>query len=185
MRHDRKPEVVTRLDLFATKEGHEQDPDFMEKTQTQVKSILMDHHVGSKEKKCPVLSATPKVAQSLQNYWLIFLVQMDALDLFPREEDGPKPFLLLDGHGSRLELPFLEYINDPTHQWVICIGVPYGTSYWQVGDSSEQNGSYKMALTKCKKELVLKKQKSCFKNPCIETYEIVIIVNQAWKKSFE
>ena len=93
-----------------------------------------------------------------------FLKKMEELDLFPRT-DGLKPFLLLDGHGSRLELPFLQYINSPNHEWVVCIGVPYGTSYWQVGDSSEQNGSYKMALTKCKKELVMKKQRHCFKNP--------------------
>ncbi len=86
-----------------------------------------------------------------------FLKHMDTLDLFPRE-DGVTPFLLLDGHGSRLELPFLQYINNPLHNWIVCIGVPYGTSYWQVADSSEQNGSYKMALATAKKELVQKKQ---------------------------
>jgi hypothetical protein len=37
------------------------------------------------------------------------------------------------------------------------IGLPYGTSYWQVGDSSEQNGSFKMNLTKNKNDLVAKK----------------------------
>ncbi len=83
---------------------------------------------------------------------------MDRFELFPRTEGGPKPFLLLDKHGSRLELPFLQYVNYPTHQQIVCIGLPYGTSYWQVGDFSEQNGSYRMALTKCKKELVLRKQ---------------------------
>jgi hypothetical protein len=80
---------------------------------------------------------------------------MDELDLFPRD-DEVKPFLLLDGHGSRLELPFLQYIYGVSHEWVVCIGVPYGTSYWQVADSSEQNGSYKMALSAAKKELVKK-----------------------------
>jgi hypothetical protein len=76
----------------------------------------------------------------------LFLEKMDSLNLFPRTEDGVKPFLLLDGYGSRLELPFLKYINDPLHKWVVCIGVPYETSYWQVGDSAEQNGLYKIAL---------------------------------------
>ena len=46
-----------------------------------------------------------------------------------------KPCLLLDGHSSRFELPFLRYIddhphgNDPGgtgHLWGVCIGVPYG-----------------------------------------------------------
>jgi hypothetical protein len=112
-----------------------------------------------------------------------FLKKMDELKLLPRM-DGLKPFLLLDGHGSRLELPFLQYMNSPDHEWVVCIGVPYGTSYWQVGDSSEQNGSYKLALTNYKRELVMKKQRHCFKNPQLETYEIVVIMNEASKKSF-
>ena len=48
----------------------------------------------------------------------------------------------------------------------------------------EQNGNYKMALTTAKKELVEKKQRACFQNARIKTYEIVIIVNKAWKHSF-
>ena len=56
------------------------------------------------------------------------------------------PFLLLNVHGSRFKLPFLEYINNVEHKWMVCIGVPYGTSIWQVGDSAKQNGSFKMAI---------------------------------------
>jgi hypothetical protein len=40
------------------------------------------------------------------------------------------------------------------------IGLPYGTSYWQVGGSSEQDGCFKMALTKAKQELVTRKNKN-------------------------
>jgi hypothetical protein len=64
---------------------------------------------------------------------------MDEIDLFPRTPDGPNPFLLLDGHGSRFKLPFMEYINQPETLWFICIGVLYGKSYLQVGDLPEQN----------------------------------------------
>jgi hypothetical protein len=42
-----------------------------------------------------------------------------------------------------------------------------------------------MALSAAKKELVKKKQRACFQNARIETYEIVIIINEAWQKSFE
>jgi len=59
---------------------------------------------------------------------------------------GVPPFLLLDGHGRRFELPFLDYINefgDKGHKWKACIGVPYGTMSWQVGDSAKQNSSFK------------------------------------------
>ena len=60
------------------------------------------------------------------------------------------PILLLDGHRSFLDLPFLEHINDVAHIWAIMICVPYGTSLWQVEDSKEQNSSYKMALERFK-----------------------------------
>ena len=57
------------------------------------------------------------------------LATLDHLRVFDRLL-GRKPFLLLDGHGSRFELPFLKYVIDKDHKWVICIGVPYGTSLW-------------------------------------------------------
>jgi hypothetical protein len=39
-------------------------------------------------------------------------------------------------------LPFVEYIHGD-YGWTVCIGVPYGTILWQVGDSKHQNGQYK------------------------------------------
>ena len=70
---------------------------------------------------------------------------LEVLEIFYRSSDISST-LLLGGHGSRLHLPFLQYVNNPEHLWVVLIGVPYGTSLWQVGDRNEQNGSYKMAL---------------------------------------
>ena len=78
---------------------------------------------------------------------------LDHLKVFDRS-NGAMPFFLLDGHGSRVELPFLEYVNHPEHLWCACIGVPYGTDLWQVGDAREQNGTLNMGSTKAK-------QKSC------------------------
>ncbi len=40
-----------------------------------------------------------------------------------------------------------------------CIGVPYGTNLWQVGDSTQQNGVYKSWLTLEKKLLLEKDSK--------------------------
>ena len=85
------------------------------------------------------------------------LATLDHIKCIDRSS-GRKPFLLVDGHGSRFQLDFLKYVIDPCHEWVVVIGVPYGTALWQVGDSSEQNGAYNMALTKGK-ELLLKKNK--------------------------
>jgi hypothetical protein len=81
------------------------------------------------------------------------LERMDSLDLFPLMEGGSLPFLLLDGHGSCFQLPFMWYVGDKEHQWKVCIGVPNGTTHWQVGDSDEQNGSWKMATTRDKRKL--------------------------------
>jgi hypothetical protein len=57
--------------------------------------------------------------------------------------DGSLPFLLLDGHQSRTQLPFLNCVMSDEHMWMVCIGVPYATHLWQVADSSELNRSYK------------------------------------------
>ena len=110
------------------------------------------------------------------------LSTIDGLGVFDRS-DGVPPFLLLDGHGSRFDLTFLEYINNPTTKWNVCIGVPYGTSYWQVGDSTEQNGCFKMALTRHKRNLLKKKEKrrAAF---AIEKEDVVDLVARAWDDSF-
>jgi len=107
---------------------------------------------------------------------------MDRLNLFDRTDNVP-PFLILDGHGSRFDLLFLQYINATATKWNVCIGVPYGTSYWQVGDSVQQNGCFKMALTRFKQELLTKKEgrRAEF---AIEKDDIVDLVARAWELSF-
>jgi hypothetical protein len=45
-------------------------------------------------------------------------------------------------------------------KWEVKIGLPYGTSYWQGGDSTEQNGFFKMTLAREKQALVTKKNES-------------------------
>lgn len=47
-----------------------------------------------------------------------------------------KPFTLFDAHDSRLQIPFLRYINNPNHLWTFCISLPNATHYWQLGDSA-------------------------------------------------
>jgi hypothetical protein len=57
---------------------------------------------------------------------------IDDAKIFEQTPGGPVPFLLLDGHHSHLEVPFLDYIfND--HKWFVCIGVPYAMHYWHRG----------------------------------------------------
>jgi len=93
------------------------------------------------------------------------------------------PFLLLDGHGSRFELPFLHYIINEEHRWRVCIGVPYGTNLWQVGDSAQQNGAFKSRLTQEKADLMKKKQE--LRLPFrIERHDAVGLTLRAWNQSF-
>jgi hypothetical protein len=102
---------------------------------------------------------------------------MDDLKLFPRTEFGPKPFLLLDGHGSHFELPFLEYIWHQEHLWYAAHGVPNGTAVWQVGDTCEQNGTAKVEKSQATDELILLKEK--YGQPCtIKQPDIMPIMNR-------
>jgi hypothetical protein len=110
------------------------------------------------------------------------LQAIDATNVFDRTT-GLNPFLLLDGHGSRFELDFLTYVNSSETKWDVNIGLPYGTSYWQVGDSSEQNGCFKMALTRAKQELVTKKNDAGLEF-AIEKTDVVGLVREAWELSF-
>jgi len=86
------------------------------------------------------------------------LEAIDRLSIFDHSEAGLNPFL------------------------EVCIRLPYGTLYWQVGDSSEQNGCFKMSLTRAKQELVTKND-ACLPFT-IEKTDMVGLVREAWRTSF-
>jgi hypothetical protein len=110
------------------------------------------------------------------------LKEMDKKEIFDRST-GILPTLLLDGHQSRMQTPFLEYANNPDHRWVICLGVPYGTHIWQVADSSQMNGAFKMALTVAKRKLFEFVTTKLNRKGFIPT-DIIPLVNAAWERSF-
>ena len=101
-----------------------------------------DPNVLFNEKRFLHLSAVPPKGGITSELLKEMLERMDSFDLFPRIPGGPLPFLLLEGHGSRLQRPFLRYTNDPDHPWIVCLGLSNGTSLWQVGDAAEQNGCW-------------------------------------------
>ena len=80
------------------------------------------------------------------------LTVLDELYVFPRDS-GIISFMLINGHSSRLDPKFLTYINNCNHQWKVCLGVPYATSLWQVGDSNEHNGTFKGGWYRAKTSL--------------------------------
>ena len=58
------------------------------------------------------------------------LKRLDDLGVYERTPNL-KPFALFDPHDSRLQVPFLWYINSPFHRWAFCIGLPNSTHKWQ------------------------------------------------------
>ncbi len=111
------------------------------------------------------------------------LEYFDTLQLFERYEGGPIPMLIVDGHQSRLDPTFVSYINDPAHEWRVCLGVPYATVLWQVGDASEQNGKFKIEWTKVKEWMMVYKSINCL--PCtIGPTDIIPLINRVFHKSY-
>ena len=134
-----------------------------------------------KGRKIPCFIGSSENGSITSNLLTSMLAFIDENAKFDRTE--ATPMLLLDGHGSRFESVFLEYINDARHKWTVCIGVPYGTNVWQVGDSAEQNGAFKIAGKK-RKEFVLQEKSRLRLEFKIEKQDIVGIVHYAWNASF-
>lgn len=131
-------------------------------------------------KQIPCFIATSPKASITAEILVDMLKTIDTSGVYDRS-DGSIPFLLLDGHPSRTRLPFVKYITDDDHPWMVCCGVPYGTHLWQVADSSELNGCFKMQLTKLKKNY--RKYKPISKKT-FESTDIIPLVRQAWTLSF-
>jgi hypothetical protein len=108
---------------------------------------------------------------------------LDDLDVFPRVPGGPVPVLIIDGHESRLDPMFLTYINGEGHVWKVCLGVPYATSYWQVGDSAEQNGTFKVCWYREKGILITYKSDRAMPL-CINPWDVMPLLNRCFGHSF-
>jgi hypothetical protein len=106
----------------------------------------------------------------------------DKLCLFDRSY-GTNICLLCDGHGSRFKEPFIKYTLESSTPCGCCIGVPYGTSLWQVGDSEKQNGTFKVECNKSKSDTVTAKIRAGLPDT-LERSDIVRIVHVAWMKLF-
>jgi hypothetical protein len=110
------------------------------------------------------------------------LDKMDEHSLFDRSA-RINPFLLCDGHGSRFNELFLKYTLEYDINWTCCIGVPYGTSVWRLGDSPYQNGIFKIESKRAKADTVGHKIRAGL-HTMLERGDIVRIVNITWQKSF-
>lgn len=121
------------------------------------------------------------------------LKHLDKHGVTNRAEGDPPPCLIVDGHGSRLSIPFLRYINNldangltvlgANHRWKVIIGLPNGTAYWQVADSSYINGKFKLQMRK-EKEGVRTVQMDNRESIEIKTHHVVLILRSCWSSCF-
>mmetsp|Transcript_25328 Transcript_25328/g.29834 ORF Transcript_25328/g.29834 Transcript_25328/m.29834 type:complete len:143 (+) Transcript_25328:1172-1600(+) len=121
-----KAEVETGIDMFAETIGSIDDDDYFLKNSGKGKKFpggptCMVHGI-----KVPCLVRWSPKGSMTSEILVDICATLDHLKVFDRS-NGAMPFFLLNGHGSRVELPFLEYVNHPEHLWCACIGVPYGT----------------------------------------------------------
>ena len=104
-----------------------------------------------KGKKLPTMCCCSESGSITADLLVAMLKVINKSEVFDRTNGILAPYLLLDGHGSHFDLTFLEYINNPDNPWSVFIGMPHGTSYWQVGDPRQQNGSFKTNIFIAKK----------------------------------
>ena len=178
----RRADIESGIDILVPPVGKTSDPDFYRNNFGPGKYLPggpVCHYNG---KDIPAMIRWHESGSVTSEILVDALKTLDHLQVFSRD-DGVSPFLMLDGHSSRLRTPFLKYINTPEDHYVTCIGVPYGTALWQVGDSKEQNGSFNMAMTSEKRKLVRKKEQMSLPGKLVAT-DLIPLINKAWLKSF-
>jgi len=126
-----RPLTDIELDLSVDVVGNFDDRDYFRNKNGFGKRFPGGPSCDYKGKNIPAsVDGQRKVAFSTQ-ILIDILSALDTLHIFDTKRDnGVNPFLLVDGHTSRLELPFLRYICDKEHRWAVVIDAPYGTALW-------------------------------------------------------
>ena len=93
--------------------------------------------------------------------------------------------MLVDEHGSCFDLEFLQYICHDNHKWTVVFGVLYGTSLWQVGDSTEQNGTYKIHPVKVNHDILTHWIEHMIGDMELLPTDAIPLINKDWVNSFD
>jgi hypothetical protein len=140
-------------------------------------------HFCGKDVPAVVLACSPK-GSITSNILREDFQYLDGLGIYERVvPGGPSPLVLLDARDSRLQVPFLRYVNQEDHKRKVCIGLLNGTIKWQVGDSSEQNGQSKTEMKRVKGKLVLYKTRIGMETKIAKSDPIPLF-NLVWPKLF-
>jgi len=138
-------------------------------------------------KEVPIFFAAGTSASMTSTILRNMFAKMDELGITKRgvDENGNifYPLVILDGHFSRFGVIFLEYVNALLTKWYPALGVPYGTSYWQLHDFCSQNGLFKGVLYDTKSKFIQKKRLYGLP-PEIKKTEIILVVKAAIEESF-
>jgi hypothetical protein len=146
------------------------------------------YYAGGPRCKCngkvvDCLAYTSKSGGITREILVEILTYFDSIDLFPCVPGGPIPMLIVDGHQSCLAPVFVDYINNKKNTWKVCLGIPYATTLWQVGDASEQNGMVKLEWYHEKRELLTWKYSNNL--PCvIRPEDVMPLINKIFYKSY-
>jgi len=132
-------------------------------------------------KTIPCFVATSPKASITSVLLKQMLEHIDSFGIYDRVGNKRLPSLILDGHHSRLEVPFLDYIHGDSHKWKTCFGVPYGTHVWQLADSSQVNGKFKMGVTKIKRRIYEAKPDN---KKQFGPTDVIPILNYAFEEGF-
>jgi hypothetical protein len=102
---------------------------------------------------------------------------IDEIELYDRS-NGLHPFMLMDGHRSDFDLEFVNYVNDDTHPWTICCGLPRDTHLLHVADSDELNAAFKEEFQRIKERLLDSRGHDDQMN--FYPTDIIPLIHQAW-----
>ena len=134
-------------------------------------------------KRIPMLTFASQGGGMTADILVSIFKYLDAIGVYQRTPNGPRPVLILDGHETRLSYPFLEYVNQPSHYWSVNLGAPYLTHLWQPADSTEMNGRFKQAWYDEKEKLVDFKIMRRYKRITLDMEDIIPLVNRALRRS--
>ena len=112
------------------------DPNFFQNNMGKGKMSPLGPEYTFNGKKVPTMVRWSQLGSIISIILRDALATVDYHQLFERTSTR-RPFILLDGRHSRFKLPFLEYVTNADHPRMICIGVLYSMSLWQVADSKE------------------------------------------------
>ena len=109
-----KAEVETGIDIFVESIGSIDDDYYFVKNYGKGKNFPDGPTCVVRGIEVPYLVQWIPKGSMTSEILVDIYSMLDHLKVFDRR-DGAIPFFLLDGHSSRVDLPFLEYVNNPKH----------------------------------------------------------------------